>query len=55
LAVGWGLAEFRKGPPDYHRYADNPALDTVNIFPESDDEIQIDGHGLTGSYPALDM
>jgi hypothetical protein len=29
---------------------DNPALDTVNIFPESDDEIQIDGHGLSTSY-----
>ena len=37
-------------PPDYHRYADTPALDTVNIFPESDDEIQIDGHGLSTSY-----
>ncbi|KAJ6185692.1 hypothetical protein N7519_006993 [Penicillium mononematosum] len=36
--------------PDYHRYADNPALDTVNVFRESGNETQVDGHGLTTSY-----
>ncbi|OQE22803.1 hypothetical protein PENFLA_c012G06100 [Penicillium flavigenum] len=36
--------------PDYHRYADNPALDTVNIFPESGNETQIGSHGLATSY-----
>ncbi|KAJ5470219.1 hypothetical protein N7530_007576 [Penicillium desertorum] len=34
---------------DYHRYGDNPALDTVNIFSESGNG-QINSHGLTTSY-----
>ncbi|CAG8257724.1 unnamed protein product [Penicillium nalgiovense] len=36
--------------PNYHRYGDNTALNSVNIFPGNGNETQIDGHGLTTSY-----
>ncbi|CAG8899872.1 unnamed protein product [Penicillium egyptiacum] len=36
--------------PDYHGYGESPSRDTVNMFPESGNETEIDGHGLTTSY-----
>lgn len=44
------LANSSMPAPDYYRYGEPPALDRNNMFPESGNETEMDGHSLTTTY-----